>query len=492
MKKIAFSLVLVLLLASLAFASNMTVLICPQYMGGYDYSGGNIISTAFFVKISGLQPLTAYRFAAGAISGEDIGDINNNCYGYGYYYLPGYDVGYKKSPGYNNPATVNYRLPTSTNVATNGEGEVTFWIAISPNDNANFALCPLHLCVVHNRGDGTDTVDISGRLVSSATINPVTNFEGYPTDYDCAFIEGHSYAPGGKYIFLYDKEDPTIDDRPLHGYALEDNIIDESSGYGSAPAFYNSNVNTQSGRYGLIYPLINTSGIRCIRVINVDGSLYSVATDSDGIWPSGLNTTNLTKGQVYIMSSDAPLPVELETFTATLHSNLVVLNWQTATEVNVYAFEVQKKTSGQDWITIGNVFAHGNSNSPKYYSFKDGSLISGESYYRLKMIDNDGSFEYSPETSVTVGLPKSLIITQNYPNPFNPTTTINYSLPQNSFVALKVYDILGEEIAVLVNGEKPAGNYSVDFDGGNLASGTYIYKLSANGQYSVKKMILIK
>lgn len=81
---------------------------------------------------------------------------------------------------------------------------------------------------------------------------------------------------------------------------------------------------------------------------------------------------------------------------------------------------------------------------------------------------------------------------QNYPNPFNPTTVINYQLPVNSFVTLKVYDLLGREVATLVNEHKVGGRYSVRFDGSNLSAGTYIYKLSADKFSDVKKIVLIK
>lgn len=81
---------------------------------------------------------------------------------------------------------------------------------------------------------------------------------------------------------------------------------------------------------------------------------------------------------------------------------------------------------------------------------------------------------------------------QNYPNPFNPATTINYSIPNQSFVSLKVYDTLGKEVAVLVNEEKISGNYKVEFNAENLPSGIYLYTITA-GEYSdTKKLLLIK
>ncbi len=105
--------------------------------------------------------------------------------------------------------------------------------------------------------------------------------------------------------------------------------------------------------------------------------------------------------------------------------------------------------------------------------------------------------EVDTETDKT--LPTEYALEQNYPNPFNPSTTIKYSIPnvtlsgvEGSRVQLKIYDVLGNEVATLVNEEKPAGVYEVDFNASNLSSGIYLYKLHVGGFISTKKMTLIK
>ena len=90
------------------------------------------------------------------------------------------------------------------------------------------------------------------------------------------------------------------------------------------------------------------------------------------------------------------------------------------------------------------------------------------------------------------GVPIEFSLNQNYPNPFNPTTTISYDLSANSFVTLKVYDILGREVATLVNERENAGTYSVKFDGSRLASGIYFYRLTAGSYISTRKLALMK
>ncbi len=89
-------------------------------------------------------------------------------------------------------------------------------------------------------------------------------------------------------------------------------------------------------------------------------------------------------------------------------------------------------------------------------------------------------------------IPSDFSLSQNYPNPFNPATTINYSIPELSNVVIKVYDVLGDEVAILVNEQKPAGSYEVQFDASKLSSGVYYYKIQAGNYIETRKMILLK
>jgi hypothetical protein len=92
----------------------------------------------------------------------------------------------------------------------------------------------------------------------------------------------------------------------------------------------------------------------------------------------------------------------------------------------------------------------------------------------------------------TVPIPKDFVLFQNYPNPFNPTTVINYFLPVAGHVVVKVYDMLGREVATLVNEQKPAGSYHVAFDARLLSSGVYFYSLQSKSFKDTKEMVLIK
>src|ERR1035437_4581398 len=211
---------------------------------------------------------------------------------------------------------------------------------------------------------------------------------------------------------------------------------------------------------------------------------------------AGLITQNLASIQKFTFDNSGfgtPLPVELISFSALVNGNSVNLSWQTATEMNSAAFEIEKEQTGtSNWQNAGEVKAAGTSISPKNYSFSDKGLKAGKFDYRLKMTNINGSYKYSSVVNVEVSAPENFELSQNYPNPFNPTTNISYKISKTGFVSLKVYNIIGKEIATLVNQEEPAGDYKVQFDTRNIASGTYFYKLSAGGVSLYKKMIVIK
>ncbi|MBK9333566.1 MAG: T9SS type A sorting domain-containing protein [Ignavibacteria bacterium] len=200
-------------------------------------------------------------------------------------------------------------------------------------------------------------------------------------------------------------------------------------------------------------------------------------------------------------SFDIALPVELSSFASTVIGNDVSLQWSTSSETNNSGFNIERAAyiNGElsDWSTIGNVQGNGNSSSVNSYSFTDRSLNAGTYTYRLKQIDFNGNYEYhNLNSDVVIGVPTRFELMQNYPNPFNPATKISFEIPKDGIVKLTVFDNSGKEVAVLSNGYKTTGYYSVDFNGSNLASGVYFYKLelTTNNESTVKirKMALVK
>jgi len=185
-------------------------------------------------------------------------------------------------------------------------------------------------------------------------------------------------------------------------------------------------------------------------------------------------------------------PVELVSFTADVQNSKVTLNWQTATELNNYGYQVERKTNNDNWINLGFVPGYGNSSSPKFYSYVDNNPAGSSRFqYRLKQIDNDGKFEYSNLVEVEI-LPASFELFQNYPNPFNPGTTIGFSLPKASQLKINIYNMIGELVTTLAEGTYEQGYHSVTFNAANIPSGTYVYRLESSDFVQVKKMVLIK
>jgi hypothetical protein len=196
------------------------------------------------------------------------------------------------------------------------------------------------------------------------------------------------------------------------------------------------------------------------------------------------------------------VPVELTSFTAIVNGSGVELNWTTATETNNRGFDVERSkrsnvNSQMDWKMIAYVGGFGTTTESKTYSFIDDKLFAGKYKYRLKQIDFDGTFSYSNEIEVEVSSPEEFALHQNYPNPFNPTTMISWDLAVNSHVTIKVYDVLGQVVATLINKNFDVGFHNLEFNAVNLNSGVYFYTIEAKGKngenfVSTKKMMVIK
>ncbi len=191
------------------------------------------------------------------------------------------------------------------------------------------------------------------------------------------------------------------------------------------------------------------------------------------------------------------VPVELTSFAATVNEGNVSLNWATATETNNQGFDIERKLANSEFQKIGYVSGYGTSTESHSYTFTDKNISAGNYTYRLKQVDYDGTFEYSNEINVDVTVPLEFALDQNYPNPFNPSTTINFRLATDSKVSLKIFNVLGQEVETLINGNQAAGSHQVEFDASLLNSGVYFYRLEANSSggnkfVDVKKMILNK
>ena len=122
-----------------------------------------------------------------------------------------------------------------------------------------------------------------------------------------------------------------------------------------------------------------------------------------------------------------------------------------------------------------------------------GQEIADEILYASDPLPLFATFNFDQPVSVETEIaPNEFMLFQNYPNPFNPTTIINYSIPELSLITVKIYDVLGKEVAKLVNEEKAEGTYEVEFNATALPSGVYFYRLQTGNFVEIKKMMLMK
>ncbi len=238
--------------------------------------------------------------------------------------------------------------------------------------------------------------------------------------------------------------------------------------------------------YGQVYSNINFSS----------GTLVDIGAGAD-VCANDIFINGTFSGTGTICTG--ALPVTLSSFLSSVDKNNVKLNWVTEWELNNKGFELERKESKENsqWNKITFIDGGGTTQGQKFYTYEDKKLKTGTYNYRLKQIDYNGNFEYFElSDAVTVKAPNDFKLSQNYPNPSNPKSKIDYEIPFEGKVSIKIYDILGKEVFNLVDEYKAADFYSVEFDGSNLASGMYFYRIVAEGGgknfTKTLKMVLVK
>ncbi|MBK6538326.1 MAG: T9SS type A sorting domain-containing protein [Ignavibacteria bacterium] len=211
------------------------------------------------------------------------------------------------------------------------------------------------------------------------------------------------------------------------------------------------------------------------------------------------SSPRVTVDGIFVTTSwdNTALPVELSSFNYETLKGNVTLHWTTSSEINNAGFDVERSdVNGQIsnvWSKAGFISGNGTSSGSINYSFTDRNLSSGKYNYRLKQIDYNGNYEYfSLNSDVIIATPKNFFLGQNYPNPFNPSTVINYNIPQDSYVKIKLYDNTGREVRTLLNEFISAGYYTINFNVSDLASGIYFYNINAGEYTATNKMMLIR
>jgi len=225
------------------------------------------------------------------------------------------------------------------------------------------------------------------------------------------------------------------------------------------------------------YALQAAAGQPGTRILG-DGAPYYVGA---GLWFAARN-------------ENVALPVELTAFEAVRAAEHVVLTWATESETNNAGFEVERATADGAFERIGFEPGAGTTAEAQTYRFTDVAVPyeATRLTYRLKQVDTDGAFEYSPTVEIDRSLPERVALLGNYPNPFRSQTTIRYAVPRTGPVHLSVYDVLGRQVTVLVDGKQPAGRTSVTFAAESLPSGIYFMRLRASAKTITRKLTIVR
>jgi len=224
-----------------------------------------------------------------------------------------------------------------------------------------------------------------------------------------------------------------------------------------------------------------------------------IDNDANGIWIIIDSRTDIHKDYTLnVYCGDFPFGVELSSFSASRTVDGIAINWSTASETDNDRFQISRAdATSDDWQLVAEIDGQGNSTTRHEYSFVDRN-VNGERYtYELAGFDYAGTRQVFGIVSVEAATPNAPTATEfallgNYPNPFNPTTNIRFSLAAASEIQLAVYDVMGREVAQLVNGAMAAGVHEVAFDGAGLSSGVYFARMSGSFGSDVMKLMLMK
>ncbi len=375
------------------------------------------------------------------------------------------------------------------------EGSVDF---IFGRDIVVFDSCTIH--EIRNGGTltaaSTDPTSAYGYVFRNCTI--LADSIGYDSNPIKSFYLGRPWQGNPRTVFIKCSEPANLDSTGWLAWNVAPALYAENQCYGpGSPSTHRVSWSSQlTDSAAAIYTLKN---------IFSKNSASSNLILSDWMPPDATPLDNAP-------FPDTTYSVTMTSFTSSLTTGAVRLTWQTSGEVNNAGFNVLRKGPSETGYTqiagyttnpqlVGE--GAGPSSSPKSYSYTDSTVVKGATYsYELQSVSIYGVTKQFSSLSVTgvygePTTPKTFALLQNYPNPFNPTTAISYELAANSYVTLKVYDILGREVATLVNGQENAGVYKVNFNASRYASGVYFYRMMAdspNGKSftAIKKLVLLK
>ena len=258
----------------------------------------------------------------------------------------------------------------------------------------------------------------------------------------------------------------SLNNRIIQSIAVNGNIIYAGTRY------YGIYLSTDNGSTWTQKPL-NDSLMVYVNAVTYNGSNVYAGTDGFGLYLSTNNGMNWTQTSLNNKSIYSLITKDGRIFAGTVDSGVYIstnngVNWLQKN----HGFPVFQPSTTIYALTITNNYIH--------------ASVSSLSLWYREYLDIIGIKSISTET------PSKYSMEQNYPNPFNPTTSIQFSLPKNEVVSIKIYDMLGKEVANVMNEFKNAGTYEVNFNASALNSGVYFYKMNAGSYSSIKRMVVLK
>ena len=226
------------------------------------------------------------------------------------------------------------------------------------------------------------------------------------------------------------------------------------------------------------------------------GSIEHTFTDNGDYWISARSRDSF--GAVSTWSDSVrvfvnwTVPVELVSFAAQILDDVVILKWRTESETNNLGFSVQRSIDNKAWVEIGFVPGHGTAVDRHFYSFEDNEKTNGIRHYRLKQIDQDGTFSYSNIISIETRVPETFDITSISPNPLNAGTRIHYFISEQTKIRIDIFDINGRFFQNIKDDIVAKGHHVIRWDAPGAPSGTYIIRMSSQNRKTAKKCLVLK
>lgn len=463
-------------------------LILPRFM----MSGATSASRIQYVcrlRLTGLTASTTYRYMTGASTNAALTTtapgnmyaINNATS------TSGYIVGYSSSKSLSGTlfsGNENVSVGRYGELTTDASGNYSGWFAMVPTGNAVFTAGNDLYFYVQLNGGGTGTT-LTNTFRTTSTIRCLTyGTSAVSTSNDGTALKGFSIAAAETMVFGYD----AIGTRPVFGTWVEDDGITTTQ-----TTWYNvsgTGVEGTAGAWGTVIPNYLPNGIVRIESRDINGTVLTYNNSTNGMWGT-TNTVNATGGSatpLSISSTDAPLPVQFKSFTASKANEGASLRWSTASELNNKGFEVQRSVNGGKYQTLGFVKGAGNSNTIQYYTFTDASAGNGAVCYRLKQVDFNGNSEFSKSACLTMEATKAAAQVITTPNPFNGELKVAYNSAEEATAQIEIIDMLGKShYNAAQHVSKGSNDFSINTE--SLPNGIYFIRITSGQEVTTQRII---